>query len=161
MACADGRFGACGVAPRAKLMPIRMISQLGSQAEANAFYWAAKNGADIISCSWGPADGTWWDPDDPLHDTEVPLPDSTRLALDYVVTNGREGKGCVVFFAAGNGNESVDNDGYASYERVLAVAACNDQSLRSVYSDHGDAVFCAFPSNDFEFPEEDHPAPLT
>src|SRR5215213_2117702 len=71
------------------------------------------------------------------------------------------GKGCVVFFAAGNGNESVDNDGYASYERVLAVAACNDQSLRSVYSDHGDAVFCAFPSNDFEFPEEDHQAPLT
>jgi len=161
VACADGRFGASGVAPRAKLMPIRMISQLGSQAEANAFYWAAKNGADIISCSWGPADGTWWDPDDPLHDTEVPLPDSTRLALDYAVTNGRDGKGCVVFFAAGNGNESVDNDGYASYERVLAVAACNDQSLRSVYSDHGDAVFCAFPSNDFEFPEEDHQAPLT
>ena len=64
-----------------------------------------------------------------------------------------------MFFAAGN--ESVDNDGYASYERVLAVAACNDQSLRSVYSDYGDAVFCAFPSNDFEFPEEDHPAPLT
>jgi len=51
VACADGGFGASGVAPRAKLMPIRMISQLGSQAEANAFYWAAKNGADIISCS--------------------------------------------------------------------------------------------------------------
>jgi Subtilase family len=161
VACADGRFGASGVAPRAKLMPIRMISQLGSQAEANAFYWAAQNGADIISCSWGPADGRWWDPDDPLHTTEVPLPDSTRLALDYAVTNGRDGKGCVVFFAAGNGNESVDNDGYASYERVLAVAASNDRSQRSVYSDYGDAIFCAFPSNDFEFPEEDHPAPLT
>jgi len=161
VACADGTFGASGVAPRAKLMPIRMISQLGSQAEANAFYWAAENGADVISCSWGPADGTWWDPNDPVHTTEVPLPDSTRLALDYAVTNGRDGKGCLVFFAAGNGNEGVEYDGYASYERVLAVAACNDQSARSVYSDYGDAVFCAFPSNDFEFPEEDHPAPLT
>jgi len=161
VACADGKFGASGVAPLAKLMPIRMMSQLGSQGEANAFYWAAENGADVISCSWGPADGRWWDPNDPLHDTVVPLPDSTRLALDYVVTRGRNGKGCIVLFAAGNGNESVDNDGYASYERVLAVAASNDRSVRSVYSDFGDAIFCAFPSNDFEFPEEDRPAPLT
>lgn len=161
VACADGKFGASGVAPLAKLMPIRMMSQLGSQGEANAFYWAAENGADVISCSWGPADGRWWDPNDPLHDTVVPLPDSTRLALDFVVTRGRNGKGCIVLFAAGNGNESVDNDGYASYERVLAVAASNDRSVRSVYSDFGDAIFCAFPSNDFEFPEEDRPAPLT
>jgi hypothetical protein len=161
VACADGRFGASGVAPRAKLMPIRMMSQLGSQEEANAFYWAAENGADVISCSWGPADGRWWKPEDPIHDTVVPLPDSTRLALDYAVTRGRGGKGCVVLFAAGNGNESVDNDGYASYERVLAVAASNDRSVRSVYSDFGEAIFCAFPSNDFEFPEEDRPAPLT
>jgi hypothetical protein len=161
VACADGKVGASGVAPRAKLMPIRMQSQLGSQAEANAFYWAAEHGADVISCSWGPTDGTWWDPNDPLHSTAVPLPDSTRLALDYAATRGRNGKGCVVFFAAGNGNESVDNDGYASYERVLAVAACNDRGLRSVYSDFGDAVFCAFPSNDFEFEDEGRPAPLT
>jgi subtilisin family serine protease len=67
----------------------------------------------------------------------------------------------VVLFAAGNGNESVDNDGYASYEKVLVVAACNDRGRRSVYSDFGDAVFCAFPSNDFEFAAEGRPAPLT
>jgi subtilisin family serine protease len=161
VACASGRFGASGVAPRAKLMPIRMISQLGSQAEAEAFYWAAENGADVISCSWGPADGYWKDGKDPIHDMQVPLPDSTRLAIDYAVTNGRGGLGCVVFFAAGNGNESVDNDGYASYDRVLAVAACNDQGRRSVYSDYGEAVFCAFPSSDLPWPEQDRPAPLT
>jgi hypothetical protein len=161
VACGEGRFGASGVAPRAKLMPLRMISQLGSQAEADAFFWAAENGADVISCSWGPPCGAWFDPDDPLHTTEFPLPDSTRLAIDYAVTKGRGGMGCVVFFAAGNGNESVDNDGYSSYERVLAVAASNDRNRRSVYSDFGEAVFCAFPSQDFEFPEENRPAPLT
>ena len=161
VACADGNFGACGVAPRAQLMPIRMQSQIGSQAEADAFTWAADNGADVISCSWGPADGPWWDPGHHFHDAVSPLPDSTRLAIDHAVTNGRGGKGCVVLFASGNGNESVDNDGYASYEKVLAVAASNDRSQRSVYSDFGDAVFCAFPSNDFEFPEERRPAPLT
>ncbi len=148
VACANGQFGASGVAPGAKLIPIRLASGLGSQAEADAFVWAARNGADVISCSWGPPDGAWWDPNDPAHRQVVPLPDSTRLAMDFAVNQGRSGKGCVIVFAAGNGNESVDNDGYASYAKVIAVAACNDQSRRSAYSDFGRAVWCSFPSND-------------
>ena len=54
VACADGQHGASGVAPRARLMPVRLASGLGSQQEADAFLWAAQNGADVISCSWGP-----------------------------------------------------------------------------------------------------------
>ena len=160
VACADGRFGASGVAPKARLMPIRNVTALGSQDEADAIVWAADHGADIISCSWGPRDGDWWDPNDPLHNVFAPLPDSTRLAIDYAINSGRDGKGCVIFWAAGNGNESVDNDGYASYEKVFAVAACNDRGRRSFYSDFGDAIFCAFPSNDVEFAPQ-NPAPLT
>lgn len=147
VAVGNGNFGASGVAPKAKLMPIRYASALGSQDEADAFVWAAQNGADVISCSWGPADGKWWDPNDPLHKQVVPLPDSTRLAMDFAVSKGRGGKGCVIVFAAGNGNESVDNDGYASYEKVIAVAASNDTGTRAAYSDFGKAVWCAFPSN--------------
>jgi hypothetical protein len=152
---------ASGVAPAAKLLPIRLSSQLGSLAEANAFKWAADHGADVISCSWGPMDGEWWNPDDPAHTTLADLPDSTRLAIDYAVNNGRNGKGCVVLFAAGNGNEDVKYDGYASYEKVIAVAACNDTNKRSVYSDYGKSVWCSFPSSDFEYVEFNHPAPLT
>lgn len=148
VACADGRLGASGVAPAARLMPIRLMSALGSQQEADAFVWAADHGADIISCSWGPNDGKWWDPQDPEHDTVVPLPDSTRLAIEYALTHGRNGRGCVITWAAGNGNESVANDGYASHPAVIAVAACNDSGKRSAYSDFGPAVWCAFPSND-------------
>jgi subtilisin family serine protease len=161
VACANGQSGASGVAPEARLMPIRLASGLGSQREADAFVWAADHGADVISCSWGPPDGRWWNPNDPGHQRSVPLPASTRLAIDHVVANGRGGKGCVVLFAAGNGNESVDNDGYASYGKVLAVAACNDRGTRSVYSDFGQAVWCAFPSSDFGHPPFNHPAPLT
>ncbi len=149
VACANGNFGASGVAPGAKLMPIRFASALGSQAEADAFVWAAQNGADVISCSWGPADGDFTDPNDPLHNQVVPLPDSTRLAIDFAINQGRNGKGCIILFAAGNGNESVDNDGYASYSKVIAVAACNDRSQKSPYSDFGNAVWCAFPSNNY------------
>jgi subtilisin family serine protease len=161
VASASGSDGASGVAPDVRLMPIRLASGLGSVREAEAFKWAADNGADVISCSWGPADGDWWDPTDPVHTQMVPLPASTRDAIDYAATNGRGGKGCVILFAAGNGNESVEMDGYASYEKVIAVAACNDRGKRSVYSDFGNAVWCSFPSNDMEYAPFDHPAPLT
>lgn len=147
VACADGRFGASGVAPKARLMPIRLASALGSQNEADAFVWAAQHGADVISCSWGPEDGAWWDPNDPLHQEVVPLPDSTRLAIDWTIRNGRNGRGCVIVWAAGNGNESVDNDGYAKNPQVVAAAACNDKGKKSAYSDFGKAIWCAFPSS--------------
>lgn len=161
VACANGTNGAFGVAPQARLIPIRLSSGLGSQREAEAFKWAADNGADVISCSWGPPDGRWWNANDPRHHQMFPLPASTRLAIDNIVANGRGGKGCVVLFAAGNGNESVDNDGYASYAKVIAVAACNDRGTRSVYSDFGTAIWCAFPSSDFGHAPFNHPDPLT
>lgn len=161
VACASGMDGASGVAPQSRLMPIRLAAGLGSIREAQAFRWAADNGADMISCSWGPEDGDWWNPNDPSHAREWRLPASTRDAIDYAITNGRGGKGSVIFFAAGNGNESADLDGYASYEKVIAVAACNDRQKRSIYSDFGKAVWCSFPSNDFGHPPFNHPEPLT
>lgn len=152
---------ASGVAPAAKLMPVRLGSNLGSIAEANAFIWAADHGADIISCSWGPEDGNWSDPGDPVHFAQVGLPDSTRLAIDYAIRSGRGGKGCIVTFAAGNGNEDCSYDGYAGYEKVIAVSACNDTGKRSIYSDYGANVWCAFPSSDFGYAPFSHPKPLT
>jgi subtilisin family serine protease len=161
VACGDGSKGASGVAPRARLIPIRCASALGAQADADAFEWAVDHGADVISCSWGPDDGVWWDPTDLAHKTRHRLPDSTRLAIEYAVTAGRKGKGCVICWAAGNGNESADLDGYSRNPNVVAVAACNDRGTRSVYSDYGKCVWCCFPSDDYEDEEVGHPAPLT
>ncbi|MBK8429240.1 MAG: S8 family serine peptidase [Lewinellaceae bacterium] len=162
MACASGlKEGASGTAPEALLMPIRLRSGLGSMAEAMAFTWAAEHGADVISCSWGPSDGEWWNPSDPVHKHLTVLPDSTRLALEYALKKGREGKGCTILFAAGNGNEDIKNDGYCCYPGVIAVAACNDSSRRSVYSDFGDAVWACFPSGDFGWKPFQHPAPFS
>ncbi|MCC7138225.1 MAG: S8 family serine peptidase [Planctomycetes bacterium] len=153
VAAAAGRVGASGVAPEATLMPIRLAAALGAKAEARAFAWAADHGADVISCSWGPTDGDFLRPGDPAHRARVALPDSTRLAIEHASRAGRGGKGCVIVWAAGNGNEPVEHDGYASSPEVIAVAACNDRSRKSAYSDHGAAVWCAFPSDDHPWDE--------
>ena len=150
VACASGFEGAAGVAPRAALMPIRLNSGLGSQDEADAIAWAAQHGADVISCSWGPQDGNPRVPSDPRHHAVSPLPDSTRLAIEFAANQGRNGLGCVICWAAGNGNESVDLDGYASNEHVIAVGASNDQGRRSAYSDFGNSLWCVFPSDDLD-----------
>jgi subtilisin family serine protease len=160
VAVASGKDSS-GVAPKANLMPIRCRSGLGSMSEANAFVWAADNGADVISCSWGPTDGQWWNPGDRTHKQIVALPDSSRLAMDYAMTKGRGGKGCSICFAAGNGNEKADNDGYASNPAVITVAACNDRGKRSVYSDFGTNIWVSFPSGDFEYEPFKHPAPIS
>ncbi|MBK8965749.1 MAG: S8 family serine peptidase [Lewinellaceae bacterium] len=162
VACAAGLpGGASGTAPEAQLMPIRLRSGLGSMAEANAFVWAADHGADVVSCSWGPTDGEWWNPMDSVHNRFTGLPDSTRLAMEYVLKKGRNGKGAVILFAAGNGNEDTANDGYASYPGVIAVAACNDTGKRCVYSDFGKAIWVSFPSADYGWRAFQHPAPLS
>ncbi|MBI5916262.1 MAG: S8 family serine peptidase [Bacteroidetes bacterium] len=160
VACANGNGKASGVAPEASLLPIRLGS-IGSISESKAFKWAADNGADVISCSWGPEDGAWWNPSDPMHTKQARLPDSAKAAIDYAIEKGRGGKGCVITWAAGNGNEDVKFDEYASYPKVIAVAACNDSGKRSVYSDFGDAVWCCFPSNDFFEPRLNPTRPKT
>jgi len=131
--------GVSGVAPGVGIMGIRMLD-FGYTLldEAEAIDYAATNGADVINNSWGPQDGLG-----------IPqaLPDSTRLAIDNAADNGRGGLGCVILWAAGNGNESADLDGYASYNKVISVAASTDQDLRAFYSDFGVSVDICAPSN--------------
>lgn len=135
----DNGIGVSGVAPACKLMPIRLLADGATISdEAEAFLFAAQKGADIISNSWGPIDGTG---------NVDPLPDVVKAAIDYAADSGRGGKGCVIFFAAGNGNESVDNDGYASYEKVIAVGASTDQDVRADYSDYGLSLDIMAPSS--------------
>lgn len=127
-----------GAAPGCSLIAVRTPEYLGVADEARMFQWAADNGADVISCSWGPADG---------YGTSDPLPDATRAAIHYCLTAGRGGRGIPVFWAAGNGNESVSLDGYASNPEVIAVAASTSAERRAWYSDTGQEVDICAPSS--------------
>lgn len=131
---------ASGVAPECSLIAIRTplsSAFLGSIREARMFSWAAHEGADVISCSWGPADNAG----------PFPLADNVRAALRYCVTRGRDGNGIPVFFAAGNGDEPVSDDGYATSEHTIAVAASTDDEEKAPYSDFGPEIWICAPSS--------------
>jgi subtilisin family serine protease len=124
-----------GIASDCSLMAIRRVSNLSDQLKmAEAFAWAANKGADIINCSFGVA-GRWV------------LPDIVRSALDYAVSNGRNGKGCIIVWAAGNENEPISYDEWASYDKVIAVGASTDRGVRAFYSDFGLELDVCAPSN--------------
>jgi subtilisin family serine protease len=131
-----------GVAPKALLLGVRvpaLSAFVGDRTEAAGIRWAADHGADVICCAWSPPKPT---PDSGR------LPEHTRAALDWAVTNGRRGKGCVVVFSSGNDGSDIALNGYASHPDVMTVGACNCHGKRPAYSGWGKALWCVVPSND-------------
>ena len=131
-----------GLAPAAHLLPVvvpALGTVVGTREEAESFRWAADQGADVICCAWAPPRPT---------PESGKLPAHTRDAIDYCLTLGRNGKGCVIVFSAGNDGSDLALNGYASHPGVIAVGACNCHGKHPSYSGWGDALWCVFPSND-------------
>ncbi|HEX8551233.1 MAG TPA: S8 family serine peptidase [Abditibacteriaceae bacterium] len=134
----NNSLGVSGMAPNCKILPIRIIGDSTVEDEADAFAYAAAQGADILSNSWGPSDGLG---------IQQPMPDVVSNAINAAATTGRGGKGCIILFAAGNGSESADLDGYSSHPNVISVAASTNQGQHSGYSDYGNSVDVNAPSS--------------
>ena len=90
-----------------------------------------KTGADIISNSWGPADNSG---------QTVDMNQTLKDLVANITTTGRNGLGTIILFAAGNGGESIETDGYASNPNVFAIGASNASGNRASYSDFGNSL---------------------
>jgi len=96
VACANGYEGACGVAPDASLMPIRISmgdpggSNTRAEHGANAIRWAVDHHADVIVCSWGLGEWfpNWWEALD--HSTDYPLGLTTSEAVPPISIDAPE-----------------------------------------------------------------------
>jgi thermitase len=110
--------GISGVAPGCKIIGIRIGKSVGDRwvtddvKIADGIAQAYKRNADVLSNSWGGGSPS-------MHITQA-----IRDAKKY----GRNGKGCVVCFAAGNDNRNVSFPG--SLPEVITVAACNEYGER-------------------------------
>jgi proprotein convertase subtilisin/kexin type 2 len=153
IASRDGNdLGGRGVAPRAELVGYNLLqsTSLGSD-EGDAM---TRGGAAIYisSNSWGAPDGTG----------RVAASSSIwQDAINSGLTNGRNGRGTIYIWAAGNGNqaqingnvvEPIDNsnhDGQANYRGVMAVGAVTDRGVKSSYSEQGANLWLAAPGGEF------------
>ncbi|MBE9051141.1 S8 family serine peptidase [Nostocales cyanobacterium LEGE 11386] len=146
--------GIVGVAPGCALMPIRSTGFLDDESIEEMFNWAVEKGASVISCSWG-ASAVYF-----------PLSLRQRAAITRAATTGRNGKGCVILFAAGNANRPVngtvyernwpDNilggntdwlSGFSVHPDVIAIAAATSLNKKAAYSNWGTNIALCAPSN--------------
>lgn len=80
-----------------------------------------------------------------------PLSGAAQDMFDYITSRGRNGKGCMAFFSAGNANSNIENyRPYGAYERSFSCAAstldATESEIRAPYSGWGVVEWCA-PSN--------------
>ena len=125
----NNNIGIAGIAPNSRIMPIRIFNANGTgitpQRLADAITFARQNGADIISNSWG------YNSDNPnLHPV-------IRDAIIAATTQGRNTRGCVVVFSAGNNlteNGFVHFPSNVNVDGVLTVGASDRFDRKSFYS---------------------------
>ncbi|MFI0738508.1 type VII secretion-associated serine protease mycosin [Streptomyces sp. NPDC021100] len=121
--------GVLGVAPEARILPVRVILEEGDPARAQArgarggaladgIRWAADHGADVINLSLG-------------DDSATAHPDAGEdAAVRYALA-----KGSVVVASAGNGGRDGDHASYpAAYPGVIAVTAVDRNGGRAAFS---------------------------
>ena len=125
--------GMVGVAPNAKFMPLNGPS-FDTRATEQMFDYCIRNGADIISCSWGTTN--------PAHSLNI----LKEEAIANAAKKGRNGKGCVILYAVGN-DEREGVNFYAAHPDVIAVSACTSQDEHANYSNRGREVSVCAPSN--------------
>lgn len=142
-------IGLCGVAGGngsgngVKLMICQVSeSEYGFVNEAEAFYYAADNGAVIAQCSWG---------------GNYAIPQSLKEAIDYFIKNAgcdengvQTGpmKGGIVCVAAGNDGKKNPIVSPAHYDKVIAVAANTSDKTRAAYSNYAEWVDISAPGGD-------------
>ncbi len=123
-AIADNSFGITGVAPQAKIMPVKVFPNAYSSVLALGLIFAADNGADVINNSWGSSS----------EDTVI------GDAIDYAVSMG-----AVVVFSAGNDNYDVNRDALRNKANILLVGSTDTGDIKSDFSNWGGKVDISAP----------------
>ncbi|MGC4066994.1 MAG: S8 family serine peptidase [Polyangiaceae bacterium] len=127
-AVANNGIGIVGVAPRARVMPVKALDSTGRgsfDALANALIYAAQNGADVINNSWGCNSSC---PSNPV------VEDAVTFA---------NGLGSVVVFAAGNSTQDIDQYSPQNQPNVIVVSASGPSDELEYFSNFGNVDVAA------------------
>ncbi len=129
--------GVVGMCPGCSLVPIRLLGDDGAStplsADVRAFEHAIAAGAGVINNSWGFTEA-------------IPAPEPLAQAIARATTEGRDGLGALVVFAAGNDDRRIRPVELAALDEVLCVSATDSYGYPTNYTNSGPAVDLAAPS---------------
>jgi len=130
-------IGGAGLAHDAEIYGIRMLGgETSFEDTYDAFVEAVDAGASVISNSWGFGDDC---PDIEMYGIFEDM-------YAYAEDEGRNGKGTVVVFSAGNGSCDMSNDGLQAFPTAVSVTATDRNDNLESYSSYGDHVDITAPS---------------
>lgn len=138
---ARNAIGGVGVAYNASIAAIRLIAAPASSAEESQAMLFRNNEIDIYNNSWGPG-----------RQEEVRFAGPGNLMRQGLATGteqGRNGKGSLYIWSAGNSAEIGDNsnyDGYANSPYTITVGAVGADGNAASYSEPGANVWVSAPS---------------
>lgn len=112
--------GILGIAPESEIIFIKMPLDTNDAQMVGLFEEANRSGADIINCSWG----------------TYHVSDTLKATIDNLAENGRDGKGTVIVFSAGNDDKPMRYD-ESAIPSVIGVGATDASNLRAEYSNYG------------------------
>lgn len=123
-AVGNNGIGIAGVCCNSKIMSVKIGNTEGLTAEAaaNGIIYAADNGANVISMSWGGGPSNL-----------------IKNALDYAYDNW------IVLIAAAGNYDSSAKCYPAAYNNVIAVAATDNNDIKADFSNYGNWVDFAAP----------------
>jgi thermitase len=122
IAAENNGLGMVGVAPKAKIIPVKVLNDQGSGSlddVVKGIVWSADIGADFISMSLG---------------SPQPSPE-LKKAIEYAAS-----KGSIVFCAAGNSGESVDIMYPAKFDQTIAIGAIDENLERTSFTCSGETL---------------------
>jgi subtilisin-like proprotein convertase family protein len=136
-AIANNNKGGVGVAFNSQIARL----YYGFESDNAAAFLFHNEVTAIKTNSWGPSD----------NGRIYPMSSIELSALDQSVNTGRNGKGEVFIWAAGNGaqsnNDRVDYDGYGSNRYSICIGAIDNIDRPALYSEAGAPVMLVAPSS--------------
>jgi serine protease len=136
VARAGNRPGIVGVAPEAKVVPVRVMARCGGRLSdvADAIVWAS--GGEVAGVpSRAPVD---------VINLSLRVPGACSMTMQRAISQAR-GRGTAVVAAAGNDSIKASTVSPANCPGVVSVAALARDGSMAWYSNHGDGVTVSAP----------------
>ncbi len=126
----DDTHGVVGVAPHTKIMPLKVLDNVGNGSTANvikAINYAVSHGANVINMSFGGPNAS-----------TTPLITACNDAIQA---------GVVLVAAAGNSNQSIEDNDFApaNINGVIAVGSIDSSGTKASFSNTGNKLSVVAP----------------